>query len=187
MACRGKPGGRGGRRGGGSTGGLGAEGPLVVGPPLLLLLSKLSIAPFPVSVTSLSISDLVSLAAMRKSRVAVLMVAQRCIFHALAPSSVFESPGFASRRVGLDQAPVLLYALLVLAALATVVGVWLPIGLSYGPQLGLSEYASSSLSCVFFALAALAALRGSLGGCCRLAAPPSSGFACGGILPSPGM
>ena len=60
-----------------------------------------------------------------------------------------------------------------------------PIGPLYGPQLGLLEYATSSLSCVFFALAALTALGGSLGGCCRLAAPPSSGFASRGILPRP--
>ena len=74
---RGEAGGEGGRRGGGSMGGLGAEGPLVVVPPVLLSLSKLSISPLPVSATSLSISALVSLAAMRKSRVTVLTVAQR--------------------------------------------------------------------------------------------------------------
>ena len=95
MACGGKQGGRAERREGGSTGGLGAEGPLVVGPPWLLLLSKLSIAPFPVSATSLSISAFVSLAAMRKSRVAVLTVAQRFLAVTLlisrsSPSSVFE-------------------------------------------------------------------------------------------------
>ena len=89
--------------------------------------------------------------------------------------------------MGLNQALVLLCTLLAVAALATVVGVWLPIGLSHEHQLGLLEYASSSLLCVFFTLAALAALGGSLGGCCQLAAPSPSGFACGGILPCPGM
>ena len=58
-------------------GGLGTEVPLVVGPPVLLSLSQLSIVPLPVSATSLLISALVALAATRKSRVAVLTVAQR--------------------------------------------------------------------------------------------------------------
>ena len=90
---------------------------------------------------------------------------------------------FASCRVGLGQAPVVLCALLSLAALADVVGAWPAIVLLYGPRLGLSKYISSSFLCLFFALAALAALGGALGVCYWLAAPPSSGFTCGGYCP----
>ena len=69
----GLPYGRGGRWGGGSTGGLGAGvSHLPHEPPVLLSLSWLSNIPFPAIVTSSSISALVFLTATRKSRVAAL-------------------------------------------------------------------------------------------------------------------
>ena len=51
-----------------------------------------------------------------------------------------------------------------------------PIGLSCGPRLGLLGYLLSSFSCAFFALAARAALGGSLGSCYRPAALPLPGL-----------
>ena len=89
----------------------------------------------------------------------------------------------ASRCVGLGWASVVLCFLLALAALTGVVVAWPPTGLYHGPRLGILGYLLSSSLCAFFALAAFSALGGSLGGCYRLAAPPSSGFTCGGCCP----